>query len=106
MVKQLKKLPFLLDGGFIKNIYADFQIDINFLNEDIAKIVNRLVFFVHPLLTYSFFIPEESCNDDISIHVRNISNICEGVNMKVITHFSIRIELLHEIQKMVQYFTI
>ena len=44
MVKQLKKLPFLLDGGFIKNIYADFQIDITFLNEDITKIVNRLVF--------------------------------------------------------------
>ena len=50
MVKQLKKLPFLLDGGFIKNIYADFQIDITFLNEDIAKIVNRLVFFVHPFI--------------------------------------------------------
>ena len=49
MVKQLKKLPFLLDGGFIKNIYADFQIDITFLNEDIAKIVNRLVFFLYTL---------------------------------------------------------
>ena len=58
MVKQLKKLPFLLDGGFIKNIYADFQIDISFLNEDIAKIVNRLVFFCTPFkyLIRHFFI--------------------------------------------------
>ena len=45
----------------------------------------------------SFFIPAECCNNNMSIHVRNRQNICEGANIQVISHFDINVELLHEI---------